>query len=123
MTQSYEEKRSSPRIFFENTENIAASINGSMESFYVDVLNLSSGGLQFSQKRTDAVIIKPGDQLNLVGFSGISGLQEVSEVAMEVRWIIDQSFLGVISAGCQFVNLADNFHRQIEDVVSQRLNN
>lgn len=121
MSQSYEEKRSTPRIFFESTEKIAAAINGVGNPFSADVLNLSSGGLQFSQERVHAVVIKPGDRLKLLGLAGLAELHGIGDVTMEVRWIIDQSFLGVISAGCQFIDLSEEFQQKIEQVVTQRL--
>jgi c-di-GMP-binding flagellar brake protein YcgR len=120
MSQSYEEKRSSPRTFFDSLEKVAATINGSKDSFSVDVLNLSVGGLQFSQERGGAVAVKPGDQLSLVDVQGVAGLQIVSGVTMEVRWIMDHSFLGVISAGCQFIDLPEEYQQQIEQVVEAR---
>ncbi len=120
MSQSFEEKRSSPRTFFDSIESVEATIGVSGDSFSADVLNLSTGGLQFSQGRTGAVSLKPGDTVNLVGLVGVAGLQFVEDVSMEVRWIIDQSFLGVISAGCQFVNLPDEYEQQIEQVVESR---
>lgn len=121
MPQSYAEKRNAPRIFFEATEKVAAAINGAGDPFSADVLNLSSGGLQFSQERAHAVVIKPGDQLNLVGLAGLAELQDVGNITMEVRWIIDKSFLGVISAGCQFIDLSEDFQQKIEQVVAQRI--
>lgn len=121
MTQSYEEKRSSPRIFFESSEKVAAAINGGGNPFSADVLNLSSGGLQFSQERVHAVAIKPGDQLKLVGLAGLAGLQEIVDITMEVRWILDHSFLGLISAGCQFLDLSEEHQQTIEQVVAARI--
>jgi hypothetical protein len=40
---------------------------------------------------------------------------------MEVRWIIDHSFLGVVSAGCQFLDLSEEHQQQIEQVVAARM--
>ena len=120
MGQSFAEKRSSPRTFFDSIENVAATIACSGNPFSANVLNLSSGGLQFSQERNGAVVLQPGDTLNLVGLVGVAGLQFVEDVTMEVRWIIDQSFLSVISAGCQFVDLSDEHQQQIELVVETR---
>lgn len=120
MSQSYEEKRSSARIFFVEAERVAAAINGFGEPFSADVLNLSSGGVQISQERSHAVVIKPGDQLKLVGLAGLAELQHIGNVTMVVRWIIDQSFLGVISAGCQFLNLPEESQREIDQLVVAR---
>jgi c-di-GMP-binding flagellar brake protein YcgR len=121
MTQSYEEKRNTPRIYFENDEKISAAHNGIAEPFFVDVLNLSSGGMQFSQSRAKSVPVKVGDHLSLIGLNGLNGLGEISDVTMEVRWVIDQDFLGVISAGCQFLDMSDKHQQQIQQMIDERL--
>ncbi len=121
MGTSFEEKRSSPRTFFNNGEKIAGAINGNGgEPFFVDILNISSGGLQFSQKRQGAVVVQPGDQVVLVGLNGLAELHDVEAVRMEVRWVIDQDFLGVISAGCQFHDISLRDQEKIQCLVEAR---
>ena len=120
MSRLYEEQRRSARTFFDSQEKVVATITGAQNSFSADVLNLSSGGLQFSQERGCAVAVKPGDQLHLVGLEGVDGLQFARDVAMEVRWLMDHSFLRVISAGCQFVDLPEEYQQQINQVVEAR---
>ena len=92
MGTSFEEKRSTPRTYFNNGEKIAAAINGTGgEPYYVDVLNISAGGLQFSQKREEAIPMKPGDEVTLVGLNGLAELRGIKEVRMEIRWVIDEN--------------------------------
>ncbi|MBU0682492.1 MAG: PilZ domain-containing protein [Proteobacteria bacterium] len=121
MGSSFEEKRASARTFFNNGEKIAAAINGTGgEPFFVDILNISAGGLQFSQKRQGAITVKPGDYLTLVGLNGLAELQDVEEVRMEVRWVIDHNFLNLISAGCQFHDLSSRDEEKIQRLVEAR---
>ncbi len=122
MGSSFEEKRSSERTYFNNGEKIAAAIkNGTGgEPFFVDILNISTGGLQFSQKRRGAIAVQPGDHLTLKGLTGLADLQGVEEVQMEVRWVIDQNFFDIISAGCAFKDLSPGDQEKIQRVVEAR---
>ncbi len=121
MGSSFVEKRSSPRTFFNNGEKIAAAINGSGgEPFFVDILNISSGGLQLSQKRNGGRVLQPGDHLTLMGLNGLAELQDVEEVRMEVRWVIDQNFLDIVSAGCQFQDMSRRDQQKIQRLVEAR---
>ncbi|MEN8257597.1 MAG: PilZ domain-containing protein [Thermodesulfobacteriota bacterium] len=121
MGTSFEEKRSTPRTYFNNGEKIAASINGTAgEPFYVDVLNISSGGLQFSQKRQGAFAVQPGDHVTLMALNGLAELKGIEEVHMEVRWVIDEKFLDIVSAGCQFHNMLEDDQEKIQRLVKAR---
>lgn len=121
MASSYDEKRASSRTYFNNGEKIAAAISGNGAGpFFVDVLNISAGGLQFSQKRQGALAVRPGDYLTLVGLNGLSELQGIAEVKMEVRWVIDQDFLNIVSAGCQFHGISSAHQEKIRRLVEAR---
>lgn len=121
MESSFEEKRSSRRTYFDNGEKVAGAINGTgTEPFFVDILNISAGGLQFSQKRQGAYALQPGDHVTLVSLNGLTDLEGIQEVRMEVRWVIDQNFLGVISAGCQFHGISQSDQEKIDRLVAER---
>lgn len=123
MASSFDEKRSAPRTYFNDGEKIAAAINGSGgEPFFVDVLNISTGGLQFCQRRQGAKQVKPGDYLVLMGLNGLAELHDIKEVSMEVRWVVDENFLDLISAGCQFKDIALPDQEKIQRLVEARLN-
>ena len=121
MGSSVEEKRSSRRTYFNNDEKIAAAINGTGgESFFVDILNISTSGLQFSQKRKGASVVQPGDYLTLMGLNGLAELHDVEEVRMEVRWVLDKDFFDIVSAGCKFHDLSPRDQEKIQRLVEER---
>lgn len=121
MASSFEDRRSSPRTYFNNGEKVAAAVNGTGEEpFFVDVLNISTGGLQFSQRRHEAKKIKPGDRLVLMGLNGLAELHGIEEVGMEVRWVIDEKYLDVVSAGCQFHGISVHDQEKIMRLVEAR---
>lgn len=122
MGSSFEEKRSSVRTYFNNGEKIAAAINGTGgDPYFVDILNISAGGLQFSQKRQGALKVQPGDHVTLMGLNGLAELKDVDQVQMEVRWVIDQDFLDIVSAGCKFKDISPRDQQKIQRVVEARL--
>lgn len=121
MESSFAEKRSSPRTFFNNGEKIAAAINGKGgDPFFVDILNISSGGLQLSQKRTGSTPLQQGEHITLVGLSGLADLADIKEVRMEVRWVINQEFLDIVSAGCRFHGMSPGDQEKIQRLVVAR---
>lgn len=83
------------------------------------VLNLSEGGLHFTQKREYSTPIKMGEHLILTGLQGPDPLNFFQNVAVEIKWVLDHEYLENISYGCQFLDLPEEMREVIRDVVDR----
>ncbi len=64
--------------------------------------------------------MKPGDEVVLMGLNGLAELKGIQEVRMEIRWVIDENFLDIVSAGCQFHDMPEDAQDQIQRLVEAR---
>ncbi len=110
----FQDKRKYPRIFFPGEEVALAKIipAGEEKSFDVRLLNISEGGIGFHLKRSADIRLKVNDTLQLISIFGHPHLGAVSDLSMEVRWIMDEEYLDHVAVGCEFIGL-DNHNREL----------
>ncbi len=118
---SYAENRRYARIFFTREQRIEGYFSMPAEEggLKVQVLNLSEGGLHFTQKREYKTDIEMGQRLTLTGLQGPDPLKFFQNVVVEIKWILDHEYLEHISYGCQFLDLPDEMREVIRDVVDR----
>ena len=116
---SYSENRRYERIFFTREQRIEGYFSMPDEDggLKVQVLNLSEGGLHFTQKREYKTEIKLGAPLILTGLQGPDPLKFFQNVEVEIKWILDHDYLEHVSYGCQFLDLPPEMREVIRDVV------
>lgn len=118
---SYADNRRYARIFFTREQRIEGyfSMPDDDGGLKVLVLNLSEGGLHFTQKREYSTPIKMGEHLILTGLQGPDPLNFFQNVAVEIKWVLDHEYLENISYGCQFLDLPEEMREVIRDVVDR----
>ena len=115
MPKTYNVTRRHTRIFFNDRDKITGLISAVDDvdsSFSSTILNLSEGGLQFNQKRTEYKGVQPGDKLLLRRFIGLHKLIPLVDLPVQIIWVMDNKYLEHVVMGASFTDLADN-HRQI----------
>jgi c-di-GMP-binding flagellar brake protein YcgR len=90
---------------------------GEGEPFDARLLNISEGGVGFHLKRSTKIGLKINDFLRLLVIFGHPHLNTITELSMEVRWIMDEDYLDHVAVGCEFINLDDHNREQIQDFV------
>jgi hypothetical protein len=115
----YSEKRRYERIFFTREQRIEGLFSQPEEEggLKVLVLNLSVGGLHFTQKREYRTDIAKGDRLIMKGITGPDPLNLLKDIKVEIMWVLDHEFLQHISYGCQFLDMPQDMREVIRDVV------
>ncbi|HHD57002.1 MAG TPA: PilZ domain-containing protein [Desulfobulbaceae bacterium] len=116
---SFQEQRKYPRIFFSGEEVALAKIAPAAgeKSFDVRLLNVSEGGIGFHLKRSAGIWLKVNDSLQLITLFGHPHLGDVSDLSMEVRWIMDEEYLDHVVVGCEFINLDAHNRELLQDFV------
>lgn len=121
MTESYARKRSHTRIFFGGRNKISGIISAveNLEiSFPSTILNLSEGGLQFNQKRTEYRGLQTGDTLILRRIIGLHELVSLAEIPMQIMWVMDNEYLEHVVMGVAFTELTDSQRRTLQSFVN-----
>jgi c-di-GMP-binding flagellar brake protein YcgR len=116
---SFQDQRKYPRIFFPAEKVALAKIvpAGGEESVDVRLLNVSEGGVGFHLKRSADIRLKVNDPVLLIAIFGHPHLNSISDLPMEVRWIMDEEYLDHVAVGCEFINLDDHNRELLQDFV------
>jgi c-di-GMP-binding flagellar brake protein YcgR len=118
------EKRRFQRAVFSIGDGIIGifSSNGlKNDSIAASIMNLSAGGLQFILPRDTSPEIGTGDHLILREIRGTTGLRFVSNVELEVKWVMDYQIFEYVGIGCEFLNTSEAIHDQIDQFVASEI--
>ncbi|CAK8722893.1 PilZ domain-containing protein [Candidatus Electronema halotolerans] len=126
-TSSYQpEKRRYHRIIFKDPKKIAALISPFDQQEMEDaaaasILNMSEGGIQMSVEKEAAAGLWRGREIMLHGISGLPDLAGLTEVPMQVVWIIENEFLDHVLIGTAFQQLSDQQQQSLSAFVHASL--
>ena len=81
------------------------------------IMNVSVGGLHFTIKRNGMISPKMGDRLILTKLMGNSSLRIVSDIEIEIKWVLDYRLLKHVGFGCEFRNLPDMIRSQLSNFI------
>ncbi len=118
------EQRQYERVFFSASQHIEGSFSVAQDAsdeYQVAILNLSEGGMHFTQSRDGMKNISEGDIVILRGMSGPDPLNFTQDIKMAIKWILDTDFLEHVSYGCEFLDLTPDLREKIRDVVTNGL--
>ena len=126
----YTERRQYKRVVFSASDNVLGEFKLSGDSdevISVKILDLSAGGLRFALPRDACGDIDVGYNLFLQYIKGISRLEFVSRMELEVRWILDNPAFENVMIGCEFLSVSGTVRNQIDQFVeteaTQKYNN
>jgi c-di-GMP-binding flagellar brake protein YcgR len=111
MVDEKKEKRRYQRIFFSIEDSIKGSFAFSDHQkglLTANIINISEGGLGLALSKDKKDRINKGDYVILTHIMGIQGLESLTNVEAEIRWILDNPSLGFIGCGCEFLNVPES---------------
>lgn len=119
------EKRKFKRIVFSAKDEVMAVVTFPEkpdDPVFYKISDIGAGGLRFMLPKSDAPeIISFNDTLFLHEIKGKSPLEMVAGVQLEVRWVMHHEMLDHMVIGCEFVNIAEDVSRQIDQFVESEL--
>lgn len=126
----FTERRQYNRVVFSASDNVLGEFDLpgiSDEVILVKILDLSAGGLRFVLPRDACGDIDAGYNLFLQTIIGMSRLEFVSRMELEVRWILDNPAFENVMIGCEFLSVSEIVRKQIDQFVeteaTQKYNN
>ena len=124
MTKDRIENRKNARAYFSEKEGIEAVLlmkKPDSTEITVSILNISAGGVGLMMRRDDKALISPRDRLDVKSIKGPNPLSEISDVTIEVMYILDfQKGVGVYM-GCKFSDLPKDLSKKLDQFVHRKL--
>jgi hypothetical protein len=114
------ERRRCDRLFFSAEDKMNGFFifpGNNQEILDAHVMNISISGLHFTIKRNKMISFRVGDRLILTKLMGKSPLQIVSNIEVEIKWVLDNKSMKNIGCGCEFHNLPDVICSQLSNFI------
>ncbi len=126
MTSYQPEKRRHHRIIFKEPRKIAALVSlldqeRENEAVASSILNMSEGGIQISAERSSLENVWRGREILLHFVSGLPELLELTDVPMQVVWVMDNEYLDHILIGAAFAALSEQQERILRAFIDKCL--
>jgi c-di-GMP-binding flagellar brake protein YcgR len=118
------EKRKFKRIVFSAKDEVMGAftfpkVADDMISY--KIADISAGGVRFILPRGGDLKVGIGDTFFLHEIKGKSQLEFVADIELEVKWTMDHEMFEHIMIGCEFVTIAEDVRKQIDQFVESEL--
>lgn len=123
-SNNMEERRKFKRILFSAEDEVTGVVSLSEsddDPMAYKIADFSAGGLRFLIQKVDWGEIEKGDTLLLEKINGKSQLDFVSDLQLEVKWIMDDPVFEHVMIGCEFSDISDTDRNRIEQFVESTL--
>jgi len=123
-SNNMEDRRKFKRILFSVEDEVAGVVSLSEsddDAMAFKIADFSAGGLRFLIQKVDWGEIKKGDTLLLQTINGKSQLNFISDLQIEVKWIMDDPVFRHVMIGCEFSDISDTDRERIEQFVESAL--
>ena len=120
MVDEKKERRGSQRIFFSIEDGIQgtfASPDFHKGSLKASIINLSESGVGLVLSKDETKKIGKGDYLTLTQLNGIKGLESLTNIKTEIKWILDNPELGFVGCGCEFHDVPEPMREAIQTFI------
>ena len=114
------ERRRYKRVFFPNQDESASILkfcDGHEEFLTVIVKDLSEGGLGFAVKRNNIDNLITGTQLAIKKIQGSDNLGFLTDLKLEVIWVLDCDEFEHVGFGCRFLDVPQALREKIRNYV------
>ena len=120
MSEHKPERRRYTRAYFSKHDELAGILKLSdnhEKLLNVTVKDLSENGVGFAVKRDEKSKIIGGSQLTIQKIQGSESLGFITEVKLEVIWVLDCDELEYVGFGCRFLDMPQALREKIRNYV------
>lgn len=126
MQNEYEgtERRKFRRVVFSANERVYGefAFNGFLGDLTsAKISDLGAGGLRFILARDDCGDIGVGSIIFLRKIKGIARFGFVSDIEIEIKWVLDTPEFENVMIGCQFINISKTIRKRINQLIEADL--
>jgi c-di-GMP-binding flagellar brake protein YcgR len=121
-----DEKRRHTRIIFNERNRVQALVGlpdkqDPARQMPASVLNMSEGGIQASIERKKFQDMKQGGTVLLSRIAEVQDLEALSDVPMQLIWIMDNEYLKHVLLGMSFLTLSEGQRGSLRSFVANRV--
>lgn len=116
MGSDYHEKRQFKRIFFSSEDDIRGKIKLQSPTdthITAQIMDLSEEGMGLTVAKNDAPPVQRGDHLILNRIDHREDLAFLTDIRLEIRWILKHRSLENVGMGCRFAPLPEDVRDRI----------
>jgi hypothetical protein len=111
MADEKKDRRRFPRIFFsieDSIKGIFAFSDPQRGLLAAYIINIGEGGLGLAVSKDKKDKITKGDRVIITHITGVEGLESLSNVDAEIKWILENPSLEYVLLGCQFLGIPEH---------------
>lgn len=123
MVEEQQERRKYQRTFFsieEGIKGIFAFSDHQRGILTASIINISEGGLGLALSKDKKDRITQGDHVIISHITGIQGLEPLTNVEAEIKWIVDNPSLEFLGFGCEFLDATEPVRNTIRLFINAR---
>lgn len=123
MFDATQERRKYQRIFFsieDGIKGIFAFTDHHKGLLTASIINISEGGLGLALSKDKKNSIAQGDYVILSHITGVEGLEPLTNVEVEIKWIVDSPSLEFLGFGCEFLAVSESMKEAIRLFIDAR---
>jgi c-di-GMP-binding flagellar brake protein YcgR len=123
MFDEQQERRRYQRTFFsieERIKGIFAFSDHQRGLLTASIINISEGGLGLALSKDKQDRIAKGDCIILTHITGIEGLESLTNVEAEIKWVVDNPSLEFLGFGCEFLDASESIKEAIRLLIDAR---
>ena len=123
MSDEQQERRRHQRIFFsieDGIKGIFAFSDHHKGLLTASIINVSEGGLGLALSKDKKDRIAQGDYVILSHITGIQGLEPLTNVDSEIKWVVDSPSLEFLCFGCEFRDVTEPVRNAIRLFINAR---
>ena len=123
MFDEKQERRRHQRIFFsieDGIKGIFAFSDHQRGILTASIINISEGGLGLALSKDKKNMIAQGNYVILSHITGVQGLEFLTNVEAEIKWVLDSPSLEFLCFGCEFRDVTEPVRNAIRLFINAR---
>jgi c-di-GMP-binding flagellar brake protein YcgR len=120
MTENPQDRRQSIRALFGHEKKISAiftTIQSPQKAIFVQVVNMSHGGIFFTFRSTRELRLQNGDHIIFKEFREQDLPPFAIQLEAKIVWVLDEPAMEFVGVGSKFVNLSPENKEKLEQFI------
>jgi c-di-GMP-binding flagellar brake protein YcgR len=120
MTENPQDRRQSIRALFGHEKKISAifsTIQSPQKAIFVQVVNMSHGGIFFTFRATRELRLQNGDHIIFKEFREQDLPSFAIQIEAKIVWVLDEPAMEFVGVGSKFINLSPENKEKLEQFI------
>jgi len=120
MTENPQDRRQAIRALFGHVKKISAiftTIQSPQKAIFVQVVNMSHGGIFFTFRSTRELHLQNGDHIIFKEFRKKDLPPFAIQIEAKIVWVLDEPAMEFVGVGSKFINLSPENKEKLEQFI------